>query len=280
MTDWIFNDNYSRSCPIPNEFNLYAGPNGVATVRVWDNGSTEKGWGLKSKAGEHSFMQLYTSNRFNPKRIIGSSPDITPPFAFVMRSMSLICIDIDGKNGGFDSIKKLGYLPQTLAEISKSKDGYHLFYYTSDIWNSETGFASFGDRVSIEQGIDLRATGCVYHYTKQRWNTSDIAALPTHLHELFTAKETVKKLSDKLIQNTIANADQDELLLLQEELKNDLAKPIIDGTRNNTLFAIGSKMKALNVPNWPDLIRTRGTDLGLPDFEIEKLIYNIDVYAS
>lgn len=90
----------------------------------------------------------------------------------------------------------------------------------------------------------------------------------------------MKKLSDKLIQNTIANADQDELLLLQEELKNDLAKPIIDGTRNNTLFAIGSKMKALNVPNWPDLIRTRGTDLGLPGFEIEKLVYNIDVYGS
>ena len=61
-------------------------------------------------------------------------------------------------------------LPPTLAETSKSGDGYHLFYLVDEEWDDEKGYGLLGDRIGIEQGVDIRATGCVYHHPQQRWN--------------------------------------------------------------------------------------------------------------
>ena len=55
-------------------------------------------------------------------------------FAFVMRAQcSLVCIDIDGKNGGLihAPVKLEACCAHTLAGASKSGDGYHLWYATS-----------------------------------------------------------------------------------------------------------------------------------------------------
>jgi len=277
MIDWLSKGNYTFDEYVPAQFENFAGPNGIALVKVWDGGVTEKGWGLKSNNGK-AFMELYNMGRFNQLRVLKAKKP--GPFAFVMRSMSLVCIDVDGKNGGFEHLKKLGYLPPTLAETSKSGDGYHLFYSTADDWDSDTGFSVINDRVGVEQGIDLRGTGCVYHYVNQRWNDYSIAPLPQHLHELFKANETVKKLNDVLINQVIANADVEELLLLQAEAIQDLAKPIKEGARNNTLFAIGSKLKTLNVSEWRVLLRDRAIEVGLPANEAAKLVHNVDMYSS
>ena len=67
--------------------------------------------------------------------------------------------------------------------------------------------------------------------------------------------------------------------MMHAELIDELDKPIADGKRNNTLFAIGSKMKQAQIPNWDVLVGDRATQVGLDDDEIDKLISNINSYA-
>lgn len=275
---WWLSDSYAVDSAVPPQINdeHLQGPVGLALVRVYDQGKTDPGW------NESAFMDNYLKRRFasvpamylyNRKRL---------PFAYVMRSVKLVCLDIDGKNGGFVHNEILGVpMPRTLAETSKSGNGYHLFYYVEDDWDPAKGYARYVDRIGLEQGVDFRGTGCIYHHSTQRWNDRTIAPLPTLLSKKLLVAAERRLRAKEEIKELMMTGDKDDILTAQataiEELKQ--AKPN-DGARNNTLFAIGADLFKLGVENWEELIEDKATDLGLPDPEIDKLLQNIPKYAG
>lgn len=276
---WWMRDTYDDGTPVPDQFQKWAGPEGVALVRAWKDGRTDPGWGLNATGTGGGFMHKYTSQTFTPIPIVFGFQQRRWNFAFVMRSLKLVCIDIDGKNGGLQHAGKLGMLPYTLAEESKSGEGYHLFYSTSeDEWDPGLGFAQFSDRIGLEQGVDLRATGCVYHYPQQKWNRRQIAELPPHLKERLTQKAQQVAAQVTAIIKILEAGDDTEVLLMQDALLVDLAKPIPAGRRNTTLFAIGQQMKLAQTPDWETLVLNRAMAVGLDSDEATKLVANIRKY--
>lgn len=276
---WWSREDYNRMELIPPEFQDHAGPNGLALVRLHKNGKTDPGW------GENTFMKNYLANRFVWHRAVNSSQYMgRAPFAFIMRSMSLICIDIDGKNGGLEEaamLQDLGLLPPTLAESSKSENGYHLFYKTSeDQWHAGGGFAEFRDRIGFRAGIDIRATGCVYHWPNQRWNHLIIAELPDGMKKLLAQNQQQIDTARWTIIKTLEEGDVDTIAMKRDQLVEDLGKPMPAGRRNNTLFAIGSQLMLMQVPDWADLVKARAMAVGLDNQEVAKLLHNIDKYGA
>lgn len=277
---WWRTDIYTNGTPVPEDLESYAGPNGVALVKTWPDGRTQQGWGLQpsKKNPDAHFIKCYADGEFNARRVLYGFAHDRWNFAIVMRSVNLLAIDIDGKNGGFDHAKNLGLLPPTLAEVSKSGDGYHLLYWTRDQWDPVKGFGVYDDHIGIEQGVDIRSVGCLYHYAQQRWNYRDIAPLPDHLGDIMRARHQRRVAANDRIIKVIQNGDPVEQLMLHDELVTSLKKPIQQGNRNNTLFAIGQKMKDAALPDWQDHISERAHQVGLDDQEIDKLVKNIETY--
>lgn len=274
-TPWWKAENYRRNTPLPAHLiGSYAGPKGTALVKAWPNGKTDAGW------GEDTFMPLYLKGEFNSRRVLYGYERDRWAFAIVMRSLRTVCIDIDGKNGGYDSAKKL-ILPPTLAETSKSGDGYHLFYdVPTDHWDDDRGYAELGDRIGFVDGVDFRGTGCVYHHKQQLWNDRPVAVLPLHLHEQLTHKKEKIAAVHARIVSVLESNDDLEVLMMQDDILDRLAKPIAQGKRNNTLFAIGAEMLAAGISDWDAKLYARGTDLGLDNDEVQKLIDNISKYGT
>lgn len=271
---WWTTDTYDNDAAQPDALldpTLW-GPKGPALVQLWGDGATQPGW------GKDEFMKEYTSNRFNLRKILYGYHKGAHAFAWVMRSAQMICVDIDGKNGGLEHVVKLGLLPPTLAEVSKSGNGYHLFYRTNEEWHADEGFAEFRDQIGIETGVDLRATGCVYHYASQRWNARTVANLPEHLATRLKVHVLTKTQFSTLVAKT-KQLDPEELLMLHSELIQELETKIPVGRRNNTLFAIGSKMKQAGVHDWENLVVVRASQVGLTVQEADKIIANIQRYG-
>lgn len=276
---WWRADDYTEAEAVPLAFEYLAGPQGVALVKVWQDGLTDPGWGLVGTKGRDGFMPRYMRNEFNSRRVVYGYNKGKWAFAFVMRSVRIVCIDIDGKNGGLEHVKRLGMLPPTLAETSKSGDGYHLFYSVDEEWDDQRGYALLGDRIGLEQGVDIRATGCVYHHDTQRWNGRGIVPLPDHLFDLLRAREQKITAQNERISKILESQDDLEVLMMHDEMLADLAKPIPQGKRNNTLFAIGSQMQQAQVPDWDEKLIARAEQLGLTIDEAEKIVTNIERYA-
>lgn len=269
---WWMTDPYDVERPIPEAFNLSAGPNGVALVKAWPDGRTDRGW------GDAEFMAKYLDDGFNARAVTYGYNRGKWAFAFIMRSVQLVCVDIDGKNGGLEHAKKLGALPPTMAETSKSGNGYHLFYSLEEEWDDVHGFGSVHDRIGIEQGVDIRSTGCVYHHDTQRWNDRAPAPLPEYLKTLLLAKQQQRQHRAAAVAAVIDSQDELEIMLMHDALLTDLAKPIPAGKRNNTLFAIGQQLKTAQVPDWEDKLAERATQVGLDTDEVEKLVNNVTRY--
>lgn len=279
---WWMSDQFDVDTPLLAT--TKAGPHGVATVYVNPNGSTQPGWGLTGKKGkdgapdEPGFMHQYTSGRFNSRVTEHHYLNRQAPFAFVMRSVQMVCVDVDGKNDGFANMAQLGLLPPTLAEKSKSGNGLHLFYTTDEPWDDELGFNLFDDQIGIATGIDIRATGCVYHYSTQRWNSRAAAPIPEFLAARLALKKE-RRVASAAAAETIKEMDDVDKLVAHHELTAELDKYIPAGKRNNTLFAIGSQMKAAGVDGWERLIRDRALSAGLSNDEADKLVSNIATYG-
>lgn len=279
---WWQTDVYEGDVALPHTFVEMAGPKGVALVIAWPDGRTTAGWGLQGPPDDptNGFMQRYPRGEFNARRVLHGFRKGSWNFAIVMRSVRLVCIDIDGKNGGLEHAKRLGMLPPTMAETSKSGDGFHLFYEVEDEWSPDRGFGVLGDRIGIEQGVDIRATGCVYHYPQQRWNDRPVAMLPDHLKTIMLSRDQKVAESNRRITAVLQSNDEIEVLLMHDQLEADLAAPIPAGKRNNTLFAIGSQLQQAQVPDWENKVHARALDVGLDQAEADKLIANINRYAG
>jgi len=277
---WWRTDEYTIDEPVPAVLDDYAGPHGVALVRAWPNGKTDPDWGLRrhDQPEDRGFMARYTKKNFAARRSLASYTRNLSAIAIVMRSLSMLCVDIDGKNGGFQTAINLGILPPTLAETSKSGNGYHLFYLTDEQWG-ENGFDKFQDRISLFEGIDIRATGCVYHFQTQRWNARQPVMIPDGLAtKLNQHKDQTVARKTSLIR-AINSSEEHEILMLQTDLIDELQKPIPTGKRNNTLFAIGSQLKVAQVEGWEELVHARAIAVGLDQTEADKLVSNISTYA-
>lgn len=274
---WWKTESYTESSLLPPiDLQPLSGPLGPAYVQVNVDGSTAPGWGGKT------FISKYAKRGFDTRRARAVFDRRQTPFAIVMRSVSMICLDIDGKNGGFDSAAALN-LPLTLAETSKSGNGYHLFYLVEDTWNATFGFDRLRDRIGWRTGIDIRSVGCVYHYPMQRWNTRSPAPLPESL--LIDLEQAREDQADRVATITALRTSTDpddvmEFLMIQTSIQSKLTAPIAAGKRNNTLFAIGAEMKAASIVNWSGQVFDRAVQLGLANEEAEKLVRNIDRYGN
>ena len=269
------NEEYDSDIACPVEFTERGGPNGPALVRAWADGKTDPGW------GNDRFMPYYEQDKFRARQILKGFGLGQWNFAFVMRSVSIVCIDIDGKNGGLEHAGKLGLLPHTLAETSRSGEGYHLFYSTEeDEWDEAKGFALFKDRINLVQGVDFRATGCVYHWRQQRWNNKPIVPLPKHLADRLRVHEQKATAQVESTMKILNEGDAMDVVLMQDALVTDLGKPIPAGRRNATLFAIGQQMQQAGVPGWDVLLRDRAIAVGLDTAEAAKLLRNIVKYGG
>lgn len=269
--------------PLPASLAHWEGPKGTALVDVYGEGKTSKGWGLVSKDGP-GFLENYLKGKFWAKPRLVAAEKNSAPFAIVMRSLSIIALDIDrhmddGGSDGFIAAAKLD-LPPTLAQTSKSGEGRHLFYWVADRWDEE-GFAMYDDVIGLVPGVDIRATGCIYRYPSQRWNTQDIAPLPDSVRELLDKKRQ-QKLAQKaaLAAAAAAPLDAEEALIMHDALTRELAKPIKVGKRNESLFAIGSQMFEAGYPNWEQAIQDRADEIGISIDEANKIIANITKYAT
>jgi hypothetical protein len=276
---WWMTDTYDEDSPVLTD--LYD----VATVSVNRDGSTQPGWGLDGKLDKETgvrapgFMENFLAGKFNNRVTTYAYRKRGEPFAYVMRSVPFNCIDVDGKNGGFENMPQLGELPPTLAETSKSGNGYHLFYFVDEPWDDVTGYGRYDDVIGIATGIDIRATGCVYHYPTQRWNNRGIAPLPDFLADRLREKKE-RRDQNRSVAASVKEMDVDDILVLQHNTEAELAKPIPAGQRNNRLFAIGSQMKAAEVQGWEDKVYDRAIAVGLDVSEAEKLVSNIAAYSG
>jgi hypothetical protein len=274
---WWMTDTYNDDTRLPAAFESQAGPKGVALVQAFEDGRSTSGWGLDPSSKGGVFGTNYRELKFASRRVLKQT-EKGGAFAIVMRSVQMLAIDIDGKNGGLIHAKKLGALPPTLAETSKSGDGYHLFYLLPDVWDDEEGFGSVHDRIGIEQGVDIRATGCVFHYPQQRWNQRQLTLLPKYMHDLLMTKQQERAHKAAAIRSVASSGDEVEILLMHDKLMSDLAAPIPAGKRNNTLFAIGQQMKTAGVEDWEGKILARADEIGLGADESQKLVDNIGRY--
>lgn len=281
-SNWWETDQYTVDSVLgPLEEQARWGPQGPALVRAFDSGATQEGWGLtgKRKPGSDElapgFMPRYNSGEFFPKRTLFGYERGKHNAALVMRSIAALCVDIDGKNGGLQYASSLGALGVTSAEISKSGNGYHLFYATPEDWDETTGFGDYADVIGIVQGVDIRAVGCVYHHPQQRWNERPLAPAPDWLLDRLREKKERRAAQADAVQK-IQTLDETEILMAQHALLEELAKPIKAGARNNTLFAIGNKLRQAGVENWQAKVQDRGNQVGLDSEELGKLIENIE----
>ena len=231
---------------------------------------TTSGW------GKNHFMQNHRAGKFRPGRYLQRYQH-GRAFGIVMRSVPLICVDIDGKNGGIATSQIL-QLPPTLAERSKSGNGYHLFYSVPDEWDDEYGYAMYGDFNGIVPGVDIRSTGIVYHYPGQAWNRVPVAPLSLGMTRLLTQKQAVREQSRDLIAQR-ATLTPDEIEDLRLELIEDLNKPLAEGKRNAWLFAWGCRAVGI-LENWPKILIGRGLEAGLEYDELMTLVNNVSKYGT
>lgn len=245
-------------------------------MKAYRSGETQKGWGLNPpKDSTEGFMPRYNRGEFLPRRAIHRFEHDNEPFAIVMRSLAVVAVDIDGKNGGLEFVKELGLLPPTLAETSKSGTGYHLFYATREAWDPVVGFADVSDSIGLVQGVDIRNVGCIYHYPQQRWNDRALAIVPDGLWNKLTEKLVQRQQAAAAIQSVVEQGDDLEIMMMQDSLVDELNKPLKSGNRNSYLFAIGNKMRQAGVDKWNEKVHARALEVGLPVEEADRLVSNI-----
>lgn len=268
MTAWYENDmEFSEVTPW-GILRPESGPHGPAVVRVYDE-KTQPGW------GRERFMRNYVRNFFAISKIPEGQP-----YALVMRSLRLATVDIDGKNDGYKEAAKLD-LPPTLAEKSKSGNGHHLLYRIPDTWDATDGFAAQPDCIGMWPGIDIKATGVVYHHLHQKWNTREIVDLPADVLDMLVKRNQRTALL-RVTPTQAAELTDEDLKFKRDMLLIELSKHRTDG-RDTSLWRIGASLLNLGVDEayMAEKILAAGLKWGVPRETIEgKIIPNIISYAQ
>lgn len=244
----------------------------ASLVRVNSNGTTQKGW------GQDEFVRNQEAGHFSVERSLRLFDRYAQPYGIVMRSLPMLCVDIDGKNGGLGTSRVLS-LPPTLAERSKGGNGYHLFYsipYTK--WDETYGYNEFPDVIGLIPGVDIKGTGIVFHFPNQKFNSRDVAVIPPALAELVGRAREIRYHS-RVTKHGASALNDEDLAILHDSLLEKLNAKFTAGSRNNQLYKIGARMMAADFPNWEAELRRRGSEVGLDSDEVEEVIRNIANYA-
>lgn len=270
MEQWFERESYWDPAGIPPHIDF---GNRLDLVRVYPEGRTQPGWGIKE------FMNNHNRGAFIPGRAMHFYKKYNQPFAIVMRSVPVICVDIDGKNGGIEMSEVLA-LPETLAERSKSGNGFHLFYEVPEsVWHPVRGYDEFPDLIGLIPGVDIKATGVVYHYPHQRWNSWGLSRIPVSLSALITRASSVRYES-RLTRTGVTGLNEEETVILWDQLRQDLEDTrFVEGGRNQRLYAIGAKMFSAGYPGWDNALYDRGLQIGLEIEELSTIIKNIEKYS-
>ncbi|QOC56094.1 DNA primase/polymerase [Microbacterium phage Zhengyi] len=242
-------------------------------VRLFPSGKTQPGWNNKE------FMENHDRGAFAPKRALRFFNRYDMPFGLLMRSVPLVGIDIDGKNGGIETSNALR-LTRSLAETSRSGDGFHIVYsvpFTQ--WNPKTGYSELPDLLGLIPGVDIKGTGLLFHHSSQKWNNLRIAPLPPTLFDLITNTRDSRQLRRLAREVKAPEMDPDDLVIVHDQLKTSLEGKFPVGGRNQKLFALGAQMRAAAYPHWEKALYERGAQIGLDKEEISSIIKNIDAYA-
>ncbi len=265
---WYLEPAQYRCEHLQPEIEEHAGPNGIAAVRVYGE-KTQPGW------GSERFMRNYVRNFFAIEKI-----EEGEPFAFVMRSLRLLVVDIDGKNDGYAAASKLD-LPPTLAETSKSGNGHHLFYSYADEWDEQHGYATQPDRIGMWEGIDIKSSGVVYHHPQQLWNSRAIRPVSDDVW----AQLQQRNARDSQLRITPSQASEmtdEDLKFKRDVLLIELSRDRKDG-RDTSLWRIGASLLNLGVDEayMAEKILAAGLKWGVPkDTITSKIIPNIISYAQ
>ena len=241
-------------------------------VRVYPDGTTQPGWGVKD------YVASRAMGRFTRDTIITRFDHHGLPFGIIMRSIPVVCIDIDGKNGGIEMARTLD-LPPTTAETSRSGNGFHLYYQLQDSWTANRGFQMIPDMIGLLPGVDIKGTGIVYHYQQQEWNDKPLADIPRVFNNLLTRVRDAKRIT-RVTRSGTSSLSPDELVMVHDKLETELRTSFMPGSRNTKLFAIGAKLFAAAHPSWHHLVFDRGIEIGLDAEELEGIIRNIQQYTD
>jgi len=167
------------------------------------------------------------------------------------KESGIVVLDIDPKNGGFESFKGLikqhGELPKTVKVITGS-GGYHFYFKYPAI--------EVKNRTNIIAGIDFRGDGGYVvappsnHASGNLYKWDDgcspgdikLAEMPDWLLDLVVNKNTKKEEKIKQIKEATAKKDSDLFDDLDKQLDVILKNHIIEGSRNNTLTSIAGKL--------------------------------------
>lgn len=260
---------YDINDPLPAALDKY-GELGLANL--YPSGKTTPGWGGKR------FVENYNKGLFLRERALTRLRKYDYPIGLIMRSVPLICVDIDGKNGGIKMAGSLN-LPPTLAEKSRSGNGYHLFYEVpGSEWKPDRGHDALPDIIGLIPGVDIKGTGLVYHYPHQMWNGYDVEVLPPALHGLLNDARQVRQ-QVRMMRSASSLLSEEEKLIVHDEILTDLAKPIYAGRRNQTLYAIGARLFNSGYKYWDIALFDRGVELGMEPDELNQIVSNVEAYS-
>ncbi|QDF16030.1 DNA primase/polymerase [Microbacterium phage LilyLou] len=266
-------EQYTETEPVAPEIMRRFGEQ-MDLVRVYPNGMTQPGWNIKE------YMENHDRGAFKPRRALRFYSKYDMPFGIIMRSVPLVGIDIDGKNGGIETANALR-LTRSLAEVSKSNNGYHVVYeipFTQ--WHELRGYDELPDLLGLVPGVDIKGTGILFHYPGQRWNRLPIAPLPQKLFELISGARDSRRLRRLSRPATsAATMDPDDLVILHDQLRTELNGKFVKGGRNQKLFALGAQMRTAGFPSWETALYDRGHQIGLDIDEVTSIIKNIEAYS-
>jgi hypothetical protein len=206
--------------------------------------------------------------------------------ALLMKSINVLCVDIDGKNGGMDNLHKLGYLPPTLAEISRSGTGYHLYYSLTDAQNS-TFSMDFAGKSALATGVDIKTQGLVFQAVAtskhQMYNARQLSLIPDSLANLvelntikkqkarvfFKSPQGLKELEKK---RQAQPKDEWDWSSLGTPCSGYCLSPIPQGMRNDSLYTFGLAKMANGETDWEKHMGHAARKSNIPNDELGVLV--------
>lgn len=172
----------------------------------------------------------------------------------------IICLDVDVKNGGLETIKKY-HVPLTLSQTTMSGGRHHIYKYPND-------GNDYGNKVGIDDGLDIRGkNGYLICYGFD--NAPIVEAPQWLLDEALTTKKVEVNLEDLVhVSSEIANKS------LEDSCENIRNAP--EGEANNTLnveaYKIGQILHSIDRETAYNALFKAAKERGRADYEAKATI--------
>lgn len=186
-----------------------------------------------------------------------------PQWGLIMASTGMCCIDIDdhdGRRTGFDSMERFD-MPPTLAKISRSGRGRHLYY----LMPQGMGVC---DMIGVLPGVDWKARELTFFV---RGVTLHNGLEPVELPEEFAVGIRWRmERHDEVAARHVARPGG-----VRSGCPYLCRVPIPEGERNSTLNSWGYGLACNGWVDWYEHVNHRGRVSGLDRKEIQQIIRSI-----